>query len=478
MSYSETRNVIVNSLGFFWTDVFQNDEFVDNYSSTLGIQYNDLNTIVQNTPQVKARRDIPVFDIEDYRIFVFDERSLDRDKNKYGDPGLIYGGGEVYGAQLSGDLEEYSYPIDPDTVPLFMSPTPFAEDGILQKDVDYRIEGDRIIFKINPLTLTNVLKNVVNEDGSEVQFFQFALWGFKTAVDRQNIQSFYGAIGGVTGASSDEYKEAMNIAWQLRVDGASVANLTKLLSLTTNVDYVVGTGQILNIFNEGDGVCVETENNVYCAPLGTPLNAGISDTINEADIIFDTFAIYDNTSNIPFEDFEGLLLSPEYTTGLIDSIYLPNEFVDVIQTMISPGVYEYSFAIGGTPEDKETFFKILNTPVDGKTFFDLLDDKYGRVPDVINPFQEIRAEIFEANAFFIKIKAGFADREFLGQLLGVFKDTLSAGSTFFLFDEIGEAIEAYNMTNASESATIFKVVEGTESGPFITEFAIVSQVVT
>ena len=70
MSYSETRNVIINSLGFFWTDVFANEDFVDSYSTTLAIQYNDLNTIVENTPTVKARRDIPVFDIEDYRVFV------------------------------------------------------------------------------------------------------------------------------------------------------------------------------------------------------------------------------------------------------------------------------------------------------------------------------------------------------------------------------------------------------------------------
>ena len=128
MSYSATRTKILNTLGFFWTDVFNNDDFVDAYSTTLAIQYNDLNTIVENTPTVKARRDIPVFDIEDYRVFVFDERSLDRDKNKYGDPGLTYGGGEVYGAQLSGELTEYSYPIDTDTIPLYLSPTPFATD--------------------------------------------------------------------------------------------------------------------------------------------------------------------------------------------------------------------------------------------------------------------------------------------------------------------------------------------------------------
>lgn len=475
MGYSDTRTQILNTLGFFWTNVFEDLEFTDNYATTLGIQYNDLNTIVENTPTVKARRDIPVFDIEDYRVFVFDERALDRDKYKYGDDGITYGGGLLYGEQLAGELDEYSYPIDVDTIPLFMSATPFAGDDIMQLGVDYRIEGDRIIFKENPLDAPNVLKNVVNEEGSTQQFFQFALWGFKTNVDRQNIQSFYGAIGGITGDSSEDYKEAMNIAWQLRVDGASVANLTKLLSLTTNVDYVDQQGQVLNIFNEGDGTCVETENAVYCAPLGTPLNTSISQTINEADIIFDTFAIYDNTSNIPFEDFEGLLLGAEFTTDLKNAIYLPNEYVDMDQDTTTGA---YSFNIGGTPEDKEVFFQQLNTPIDGKDFFDILADKYGRVPSVINPFQEIRSEIFEANAFFIKIKSGYADREFLGKLLAVFKDTLSAGSTFFLFDEIGEAIEAYNMTNASESATIFKVVEGIESGVFITEFAIVSQVVT
>ena len=112
-----------------------------------------------------------------------------------------------------------------------------------------------------------------------------------------------------------------------------------------------------------------------------------------------------------------------------------------------------------------------------RRFFDALAIRYGRVPTRINPLQEIRNEIFGADAFFIKIKDGMADREFLGQLLSVFKATLSAGSTFFLFDELTAANETYNMTNASESATIFTAVVGTETGVSATEYANVGQVV-
>ena len=62
MSFSDRKKTILNSLGFFWTEVFLDDDFVNSYSKTLAIQYNDLDTIVANTPGVKSREDIPVFE--------------------------------------------------------------------------------------------------------------------------------------------------------------------------------------------------------------------------------------------------------------------------------------------------------------------------------------------------------------------------------------------------------------------------------
>jgi len=136
----------------------------------------------------------------------------------------------------------------------------------------------------------------------------------------------------------------------------------------------------------------------------------------------------------------------------------------------------YTFPVGALPPDAEKFMLRLNTQSEGESFFDLLRSRYGRVPLQINPFNEVKELLFGQNAFFIKVRRNFVDMSLLGQMLTVLKNTLAAGSTFFVILE-PDNVQEYVSPEVGESATVFYVPTAEETVDGVTETAIASPVV-
>ena len=117
----------------------------------------------------------------------------------------------------------------------------------------------------------------------------------------------------------------------------------------------------------------------------------------------------------------------------------------------------YTFPVGALPADAEKFMLRLNSrDATGESFFDLLQTRYGRVPEQINPFSEIKELLFGQNAFFIKVRRNLTNMTILGQLLTVLRNTLSAGSTFFVLLE-PEPIQEYVSPVITEGFELFQV---------------------
>jgi hypothetical protein len=150
--------------------------------------------------------------------------------------------------------------------------------------------------------------------------------------DIQAVCNYFGTIAGICGESSDDLNTAVNIAWDLRVEGATVRNIHRMLALMTDTDYVDQTGTIQEIFEEGDKQCVLTENAVYTAPASANVLIPAGSTIQEGDFLFDTYIVKGGTELIDFEDFEALTLGP----GLVGNVspqglLFENTLVDIVQ---------------------------------------------------------------------------------------------------------------------------------------------------
>lgn len=137
----------------------------------------------------------------------------------------------------------------------------------------------------------------------------------------------------------------------------------------------------------------------------------------------------------------------------------------------------YTFPVGALASDAQTFMLRLNSRAAGESFFDLLKTKYGRVPEQINAFTEIRDLLFGQNAFFVKVRKSFTDMTILGQLLTVLRNTLAAGSTFFVILEPDTLQDEYFVDDIAEALGLFYVPAVTETVSDMSESIIASPVV-
>lgn len=327
MSYTQIKQDVLKTLGYFWLRLFQNTQFVESFTKTLSIHLADLERISDELPTYSARTEMPVFDDQEMHLFRFREADLDRAAHHFGDAELVYGdSGVVYGQQLQ-QLERWSYPIDVSLNPTYLAGG-FAAGNVWQRGIDYTIANGRIIFRQDPLTLAIAKFPKAGIDGTTT--FEFLLWGFKTERDYQAVKDFYGVVAGVAAESSEVYQQAVNIAWDLRTLGASIENIKRLFSLAAQVDYVDQAGTIEDIFPEGDRICVQTENSIFTAPIGTLVLVPVGTVLAVGDVIFDAFAIRQSTEDVDFADFEALLLGSGFLgLNYQSALLIPNATVTV-----------------------------------------------------------------------------------------------------------------------------------------------------
>jgi len=130
---------------------------------------------------------------------------------------------------------------------------------------------------------------------------------------------------------------------------------------------------------------------------------------------------------------------------------------------------EYVFYLGGSKQDVDRTITALNKRDNSQpSFFDLLKNKYGAVPNNINPFDELRDIYLKDSATFIKVKDTPDRPNVLGQLLGTLNATIPAGTTFCTIIEKPEISEVFPGA-ISEGIDIWYALDVIDSGVTVNE---------
>jgi hypothetical protein len=338
--FSQEKQQVLDMLGFFWTRVFIDKEFVDGYAESISLQLQRLNRFADRLPDYLSRQLVPVTEVSGFRLFIVDETTLDPYAFHYGDEGLEYGGGASYG-QLAVNPDQYDYAFDPNFCPNFLGTTLSDSETILTKGEDYEIENGRIILNSSLEAVPGIQKIPRTLPGGEI-VYQYLLWGFVVEEDIRAVCDFFGTVAGVCSESTERTKEAVNIAWDMRTEGASKKNLIRMLCLLTHTDYVTQAGTVTDIYLESGRNCVLTDNNVYCAPQAAKVLPHVIPgyAIAEGEVIFDGFSVKGDDEVIDFDDFEGLALGPGYTGDLApNGLFFANTLVPVTKEK-APGWFD------------------------------------------------------------------------------------------------------------------------------------------
>jgi len=328
--YSEVRKTVTDVLGFFWQQVFLDPAFVSGQTMALSLNFDALNALADSLPDYLSRKKIPYGDRHVYRLFVFNEADLDRDAAHYGDPGVVYGGGIAYGQQIT-DFTQWKYPIDSGLLPEFLT-TGFTTPGIiLRRDTDYVVADGSIIFFRNPLEIPGIMKRVTSYQG-QTPVFSFLFWGFQVMEDIGAVCDYFGTVAGVCGPGTAVMQEAVNIAWDLRVEDATVRNVKRMLSVLTRTEYARQAGTVREIRPEGDSICIRTDVDVYTAPVTAIVLVDVGDALVSGQLLFDSFAVHEGVGEIEFSDFEGVALAPGFIQDVKAPLFFVNQIVPVEKT--------------------------------------------------------------------------------------------------------------------------------------------------
>jgi len=146
------------------------------------------------------------------------------------------------------------------------------------------------------------------------------------------------------------------------------------------------------------------------------------------------------------------------SSGLIIGYVETEEEAKALMASVPEDIY--TFFVGGSEANVDKFFLDINTG-NGSTlpFFDMLSEKYGKIPDTIIPFEEIREAYFRNNAVFLKIAVDLLDSTLVAQLLSVLRRTVPAGSCFFVLVERREIEEGLTLSSGDESVDVFYAPE-------------------
>jgi hypothetical protein len=490
-STKETADSLRKALNYFWTRTFVDQGYVDAVTGSIGIRAQTTRELEDKLKNYLSRHEIPVFKIHDTRLFTFSTRDMDTDRHKYGED-RVYGDASLqYGTQDT-DPDMPRFPIGK-FVPPYLSLSILEPSTVLTLDKDYTVSNGWLTFTQSPLRDSRVEKTVHAD--TQGTYRTFSYWGFRAEEDQHDLCSFYGTVAGICGQSSEDLKRAINIAWDLRVQGASVSLMHRTFSLLGDVDYTHTGGVVRDIYSEGDRVCVRTEDNVYTAPAGAVPTVVKGQTIFQNDTLFDTFQIHAGTEVLSSDFLAGLTLGKGYIQlpseggmhfgnsrvpvstykpegwyelerdgtdflvrnrgGNIISVVPESEATELIDN--NPGLYR-RFAVGGQAEDIEEFFERLNVPAeDGSTFFSRLEQKYGKIPDTIVPFEEMRDFYLQANSVFVKLQSQLLSSQVTAQLINVLRSVIPAGTTFFLTNEISDIEDTFISGQVAETVDVFYI---------------------
>jgi len=334
---TRSREETIRLLGHFWTQVFLDSDFVDSYATSFAVPLDGLNKAANSMGSYLSRYEIPDTVDTDARIFLFSEADEDTTAHTYGDEGLTYGGtGALYGENTL-STENRTFPIDKGFSPKFLSVGIQAPGTILTAGEDFNVSDDSITFFEDPLQLAGIsIRPRSAADGSTLR--DFLLWGFQVREDINALCSFFGTMAGIYARAESRSTDAVHVAWDLRVDGATARNIKRLLGVLSDTDYVHSSGEVVDVFEEGDRLCVQTDNAVYTAPVSAVTTAAVGSSLSEGDLIFDTFSVNAGSDRVPFEDFEGLALDRGFLPGIPGSLLFVNSRVPV-ERNTHPGWY-------------------------------------------------------------------------------------------------------------------------------------------
>ena len=316
----------------------------------------------------------------------------------------------------------------------------------------------KIVFNEDPFERSEFAKTVVNnKDGTSDT--QLAMWMFGAKYDKSSIQSIYGEPIGVSGPSTEGYKEFVNDIYDSMIQGMSCGKLGHMLGAALELPVSEGAETVERIHDSIRKVII-TNKNVYFLPGTASAIVSVDEKVIEGQSLSDSLTITELKRNCSLSDISAINL----TKGFISNEFMYdlgfiNSNVELIVKENLDDKTEATFYVGGHPFDVERFWELVkeNGLSYGKTLAEGLDKRVEKVgqptkqdlPSTINPLRFLVDEMIPGGFTLITIKVEPISTEI--PKLSLIPELVSLGNGLFFIFEAPLAIDSdFNVQSTSE----------------------------
>jgi len=450
----ETTDNIYGVLGSFWSRTWQQPELISGLVGGLTNVQQQIQEIYLPARSMMGRESVPERLSYRWRVLDVPETALIRRQVAVGE--FNVGDGTLVGAE-STRTPRYMVECPYDSV-LLICNRPDTPTTVWQYGMDFTIEDGQLGLYSDP---TEIFESFAAIDADGETVLTYRLWLCHVDIDIQLLQNLFGLPLGLRFPSSSYYARLLNAAWDCRVEGATEANMNRLLAALVDADVAKTDGAVAAIWEEEDRHWVSVGDELHSAPSAPIVIVG--DEVQTGQMLFQGAALYGPDSDIPEYVLPGLKLS----AGMIDAKYpggitLPNREVELTYELREVDGTEVRlpiFSIGGSDEAVEMFQDDMATRL-AEYGVDLWEAMtFGQIsPYVVNPFDFMRQHVFGNNWMLITLYAeDMGPMQVVGGFLGQLLSCIPKGTSALIFLSVSATLE--RITEAS-------VADGTPE-PFV-----------
>jgi len=445
---------LYNSLGSFWTQVFQEKEFLKGYTlamaEELAQQYINLVEVVNNY----SCKDIAVFHKEKWFPLYIKKSEFSKSTFLFEPDSAVFGEQPNTDRFYAGNIFKFGNPKDSSSSGAY-SYTPtvklrkvncvanriISPSALFVSGVDYIIKGDVLYFNQNIFDNPYIPKTPLLQDdstpatyvdssGKTVTDELLILWGYNAEIDNSALYNNFGVIYDFKLNSSEKYKDLLKALINVSVEGATLTALKTLFcSLTDNLIIVETQETVEDIYSDYYWRYVVTDKHVYRfnlnqspakeVQLGAVLSAG--------DLITSDVYLADSVSSpkwwLNALELDKLAFAPYvFAADVKNQLFFENK-----NTSITYSKGKLNFPVLGRPEDVDKFQNYINNSANKESLLKNLDFQLNDTTQIkpINPLNFLFEYIFKNNTLLLKLSFSSEKKlNYFFDILPIFKDYL------------------------------------------------------
>lgn len=408
-------------LGYFWNYIWKDAWFTKWLTAAYGGYNSGIWKLLGNATKALSLESVPAYADRPWGLLDIAASKITRRLRQVG----VFNVGEGTIGQVD-STTVYEVPYKGPVFEYLFYPSPEAPVVCLMRNIDFGFDGNTVLF-YKPMAALGILPYSVTLTGTVCEP-SYRLWALAVRQPADYANKYFAAAMGGWFANTQDNSGIIKAGWACYTEGATEANILRLLAATMCVDVAEADGTVEDIWTESSSHFVRVGSRIYTAGTGVYPVVAVGASVVKGDRLFSAVNIItyaEDASDIPALPVSGYITEADLDGLLALNTTLTAEIVTSgeLRIPVLPLARSNSAAYQAYKE-RVVLLASANT-----------DYKFPvAVPDTgssfqCNPMELIRSKILASNLMLAVItRASMINVEYMRFAQKVLTDTLPKGA--------------------------------------------------